>query len=88
MLLRTAIGWHFFYEGVYKISTTPDQRDSYAGRVLTSILPAPHEKDKELDPPFSAEGYLRNATGPLATRFRAMLPDVNSLAKLERGEGL
>lgn len=84
VLLRMAIGWHFLYEGVYKINTTPAQRDSWAGSVLTKILPAPHDKDKEKDPPFSAEGYLRNATGPLAPRFRAMLPDVNSLSKLDR----
>jgi uncharacterized membrane protein YphA (DoxX/SURF4 family) len=84
ILLRTAIGWHFFYEGVYKISTTPGQRDSYAGRALSWLLPAPRDKDKEVEPPFSAEGYLRNATGPMASKFRGMVPDVNSLAKLER----
>jgi uncharacterized membrane protein YphA (DoxX/SURF4 family) len=33
--------------------------------------------------PFSAEIYLRNATGPLAPYFRGMLPDVNSLAELD-----
>jgi uncharacterized membrane protein YphA (DoxX/SURF4 family) len=33
--------------------------------------------------PFSAEIYLRNATGPLAPYFRGMLPDVNSLAMLD-----
>ncbi|MDB5351556.1 MAG: putative rane protein [Planctomycetota bacterium] len=87
MLLRTAIGWHFLYEGVYKINTTEAQRDSWAGSVLTKILPAPHDKDKDVEPPFSAEGYLRNATGPLAPRFRAMVPDVNSFAKLERDSG-
>lgn len=32
--------------------------------------------------PFSAEPYLRASTGPLAPRFRAMIPDVNSLDKL------
>jgi len=84
VLLRMAIGWHFLYEGVYKINTTPSQRDSLAGRVLTKILSAPHDKDKDKDPPFSAEGYLRNATGPLAPRFRAMVPDVDSLEALER----
>ena len=84
ILLRIAIGWHFLYEGVYKISTTPSHRDSFAGRILSRLLPTPYDKDKEIDPPFSAEGYLRNATGPLAPRFRGMLPDVNSLSKLER----
>jgi uncharacterized membrane protein YphA (DoxX/SURF4 family) len=33
--------------------------------------------------PFSAEIYLRNATGPMGTYFRGMLPDVNSLAMLD-----
>jgi uncharacterized membrane protein YphA (DoxX/SURF4 family) len=33
--------------------------------------------------PFSAEIYLRNATGPLGSYFRGMLPDVNSLALLD-----
>ncbi len=34
--------------------------------------------------PFSSEGYLRNATGPLAEEFREMIPDVNSLKVLDR----
>jgi uncharacterized membrane protein YphA (DoxX/SURF4 family) len=33
--------------------------------------------------PFSAEIYLRNATGPLAPYFRGMVPDVNGLAVLD-----
>ena len=33
--------------------------------------------------PFSAEGYLRASTGPLAPYFRGLVPDVNSLAKLD-----
>ncbi len=33
--------------------------------------------------PFSAEIYLRNATGPFGSYFRGMLPDVNSLAMLD-----
>jgi uncharacterized membrane protein YphA (DoxX/SURF4 family) len=33
--------------------------------------------------PFSAEIYVRNATGPLGSYFRGMLPDVNSLAMLD-----
>jgi uncharacterized membrane protein YphA (DoxX/SURF4 family) len=33
--------------------------------------------------PFSAEGYLRNATGPLGPYFRGMVPDVNGLARLD-----
>jgi uncharacterized membrane protein YphA (DoxX/SURF4 family) len=33
--------------------------------------------------PFSAEVYLRNASGPLAPYFRGMIPDVNGLALLD-----
>jgi uncharacterized membrane protein YphA (DoxX/SURF4 family) len=35
------------------------------------------------DRPFSAEVYLRNATGPLAKYFRGIVPDVNGLARLD-----
>jgi uncharacterized membrane protein YphA (DoxX/SURF4 family) len=81
ILLRTAIGWHFLYEGLTKVQSIPDVRDSFAGRALAAILPPPPGKEKEN--PFSAEGYLRNSTGPLAPYFRGMVPDVNSLGKLE-----
>lgn len=33
--------------------------------------------------PFSAEGFLRASTGPLAPYFRGLVPDVNSVAKLD-----
>jgi uncharacterized membrane protein YphA (DoxX/SURF4 family) len=33
--------------------------------------------------PFSAEMYVRSATGPFVSYFRGMLPDVNSLAMLD-----
>lgn len=59
ILLRIGIGWHFLYEGVYKI-----------------------EKLRSNEP-FSSEGYLRNATGPLAERFRGMVPDVYALERLD-----
>jgi uncharacterized membrane protein YphA (DoxX/SURF4 family) len=35
---------------------------------------------------FSAEVYLRNATGPLAPYYRGMLPDVNGLAVLDQAK--
>jgi uncharacterized membrane protein YphA (DoxX/SURF4 family) len=35
---------------------------------------------------FSAEIYLRNATGPLAPYYRGMLPDVNGLAVLDQAK--
>ena len=37
----------------------------------------------EKNEPFSAEIYLRNATGPLAPFFRGMLPDVDGRALLD-----
>ena len=33
--------------------------------------------------PFTAEPYLRNATGPFAPYFRNLVPDVNSLDMLD-----
>jgi thiosulfate dehydrogenase [quinone] large subunit len=52
--LRTLIGWHFAYEGYYKLMQPGWSR---GGGLLA---------------PFSAEGYLRAATGPLAGMFHAM----------------
>jgi uncharacterized membrane protein YphA (DoxX/SURF4 family) len=60
VVLRVAIGWHFGYEGIWKVESW--QRGGT---------------------PFSAEGYLRNASGPLAPYFRGMVPDVNGLARLD-----
>jgi len=51
VLLRTLVGWHFAYEGYYKL-----------------MLPAWSPSGGILAP-FSAEGYLRGATGPLAGPF-------------------
>jgi uncharacterized membrane protein YphA (DoxX/SURF4 family) len=73
VFLRIAIGWHFLYEGTQKILSTPEGKAS----VLAKILPVPE------GPPFSSEGYLRASTGPLAPRFRALVPDVDSRDKLD-----
>lgn len=62
ILLRIAIGWHFTYEGLYKLD--PPQGT----------------------PPFSAEGYFRNASGPFAPYFRSLLPDADGREILARGE--
>lgn len=35
-------------------------------------------ESQETDKPFTAEGYLRASTGPLAPKFRAMIPDADS----------
>jgi thiosulfate dehydrogenase [quinone] large subunit len=51
VLLRTAIGWHFAYEGFYKLMLPGWTRD---GQRLGA---------------WSAEAYLKGATGPLAPFF-------------------
>lgn len=40
-------------------------------------------ESQETDKPFTAEGYLRASTGPLAPKFRAMIPDADSRNLLE-----
>jgi uncharacterized membrane protein YphA (DoxX/SURF4 family) len=72
VLLRIAIGWHFLYEGTQKILSTPWGKTS----VLARVFPVPE------GPTFSSEGYLRAATGPLAPKFRSLVPDVDSRQKL------
>lgn len=52
--LRTLIGWHFAYEGYYKL-----------------MLPAWSPGGGRLAR-FSAEGYLRSASGPFAGAFHAI----------------
>jgi thiosulfate dehydrogenase (quinone) large subunit len=51
VLLRTAIGWHFAYEGFYKLMLPGWTR---GGQPVAA---------------WSAEGYLKGATGPLAPFF-------------------
>lgn len=73
VLLRIAIGWHFLYEGTQKILSTPWGKTS----ILARVFPVPE------GPTFSSEGYLRNSAGPLAPRFRALIPDADSREKLK-----
>jgi uncharacterized membrane protein YphA (DoxX/SURF4 family) len=73
VLLRIAIGWHFLYEGTQKILSTPEGKVS----ILARVFPVPE------GPPFSSEGYLRASTGPLAPKFRSLVPDVDSREKLK-----
>jgi len=54
VLLRTLIGWHFLYEGYYKLA-----------------LPAWSASGQPLGH-WSAAGYLRAASGPLAGVFHAI----------------
>jgi uncharacterized membrane protein YphA (DoxX/SURF4 family) len=79
--LRIAIGWHFLYEGLEKIFSTPEGRSSYLARVIPpQPAPAPMEKPEA---PFTAEPYLRNATGPWASYFRELVPDVYGEERLD-----
>src|SRR4051812_34192803 len=52
--LRTVIGWHFAYEGFYKL-----------------MLPGWSRSGQKLAA-WSAEGYLKGATGPLAPLFHLL----------------
>jgi thiosulfate dehydrogenase (quinone) large subunit len=52
--LRTVVGWHFAYEGFYKL-----------------MLPG-WSRGGQLIAPFSAQGYLKSATGPLAPLFHGL----------------
>ena len=54
VVLRTLIGWHFLYEGYYKLAAPGWSR---AGAPLAH---------------WSAAGYLRSASGPLAGAFHAL----------------
>ena len=54
VLLRVSIGWHFMYEGVWKLQ----------------------------NPSYSAEGFFRQAHGPLADRFHALIPDYDGTERL------
>lgn len=54
VLLRTLIGWHFLYEGYYKL-----------------MLPGWTRDGQPVDA-WSAAGYLKSASGPLAGAFRSL----------------
>jgi thiosulfate dehydrogenase (quinone) large subunit len=54
VILRTLIGWHFLYEGYYKL-----------------VLPGWSASGDPL-PAWSAAGYLKAATGPLASMLHAL----------------
>ncbi|WP_373650119.1 hypothetical protein [Schlesneria sp. DSM 10557] len=59
VVLRISIGWHLFYEGLWKLGTQKSAA------------------------PWTAEPYLKNATGPLRTTFRRMTGDENDLKWLD-----
>jgi uncharacterized membrane protein YphA (DoxX/SURF4 family) len=59
VVLRISIGWHLFYEGLWKLGT------------------------QNTATPWTAEGYLKNSTGPLRNIFRKMTGDANDLKWLD-----
>jgi thiosulfate dehydrogenase [quinone] large subunit len=54
IVLRTVVGWHFAYEGFYKM-----------------MLPG-WSPGGQIVPAWSAQGYLRGATGPFASMFNSV----------------
>jgi thiosulfate dehydrogenase (quinone) large subunit len=59
--LRTVIGWHFAYEGFYKL-----------------MLPG-WSRTGQLVGAWSAAGYLKGATGPLAPAFHRMAESAGTM---------
>jgi thiosulfate dehydrogenase (quinone) large subunit len=59
--LRTVIGWHFAYEGFYKLRLPGWSR---TGQVVAA---------------WSAEGYLKGATGPMAPLFHRMAQSAGTM---------
>jgi uncharacterized membrane protein YphA (DoxX/SURF4 family) len=70
ILLRLAIGWHFFAEGYHK---------------LEGYWRGPTETVVGKSKPFSSAAYFREGTGPLAKIVRKEVgdPDAEALARLE-----
>lgn len=70
ILLRLAIGWHFFAEGYHK---------------LVGHWRGPTDTVLGISKPFSSSGYFREGTGPLAKLIRKEVgdPDEEALARLE-----
>jgi uncharacterized membrane protein YphA (DoxX/SURF4 family) len=93
IVLRVVIGWHFLFEGIEKLETTWNHQGpllcpTAEGFVLTHVF----GESKELSDPkaaWSAEGYLREAQGPLAPWFRKQAGDLDAdaLARLTWEEG-
>jgi uncharacterized membrane protein YphA (DoxX/SURF4 family) len=70
VLLRLAIGWHFFYEGYHKVH---------------SLSVGPVIRDGRTVPPFSSAGYFSEGRGPLGEVMRHAIgdPDEKLLERLE-----
>lgn len=85
VLLRIAIGWHLFYEGVTKILSHPNHSCpivSETRRWMLRVLPFSAPGGSRDKAPFSSEGYLRNASGPFRRQFRELVDDYWGLDRL------
>lgn len=69
VLLRLAIGWHFFFEGFNKLPS-----NSWPVQALKLGHPARAVEQSKKEP-FSSEAYLRESAGPLAPTFRGLAGD-------------
>jgi thiosulfate dehydrogenase [quinone] large subunit len=65
ILSRTLIGWHFAYEGYYKL-----------------MLPGWNAAGQPVDA-WSAAGYLRSATGPLAPVLHALAASARAMSAVD-----
>jgi uncharacterized membrane protein YphA (DoxX/SURF4 family) len=72
VLLRLAIGWHFFYEGYHKVH---------------SLQVGPVQRDGRTVLPFSSAGYFSEGRGPLGEVMRHAIgdPDEQLLERLDGG---
>ncbi|HEV3448719.1 MAG TPA: hypothetical protein VG099_29040, partial [Gemmataceae bacterium] len=82
IVLRVVTGWHFLFEGIEKLETTWNHQGpllcpTAEGFVLRGVF----GESQELSDPkgaWSAEGYLREAQGPLAPWFRQQAGDLDA----------
>lgn len=68
--LRLALGWHFLYEGLWKVDRTDFVHDSR------------WKSEKIIADEFTAAPFLTTAKGPLADYFYAMVPDIDGRERL------
>jgi uncharacterized membrane protein YphA (DoxX/SURF4 family) len=68
--LRLALGCHFLYEGLWKVTRSDFRHD------------AMWKSEKELGDEFKAAPFLTTAKGPVAGYFYAMVPDIDARQRL------
>src|SRR5262249_38380696 len=86
VLLRLAIGWHFFFEGVSKLNTyVPESRPElplpsqnnyrYGWPPQRPVKPRPPQKPDQPKKPWTSEVFFREASAPFAPYFRWLAGD-------------